>query len=265
MIPQYAGFGNLIPGMSAGSFPQGPGYSTSPNGMNGYNYNATTPAGGGITPWVPPGGNYGVAAPATGSPGGMIPTSSGGSVGGGGSYLSNLLSQISATPSPSVPALPDLGIKNQGVSNMLNYQQYMQNQANADNNQRFNWAVEALQGQGTAANQDIQRQQTAEDAANSQDMISRGLTNTTIEPTLKMGTAEAAQRASQRVNEGVAQQLVNLLQSKSETGPNAGQMFSMMQGAMASPNPNLMSMYGMQSPYGGYTNYGPMMGANVRY
>lgn len=265
LIPQFAGYGGVVPSISGSPFPGG-----TPNNMNGFSATVKgASAGGGITPWAAPSSYYQAFAPggqqpsqgAVGTPGvtGGTGVATGGGAAGGGNYLSNLLAQTAANPGPQIPNLPDLGIRNQGQQNAMNYANYLQQQANADNNQRFNTAVQALQGQGTSAKSDIKFAQDEQNAQNTQDLTSRGLINSTIEPTLKMGTADMAQRANQRVDEGVAQQFVNLLQSKQVSGPTMAQMFAMMQQAVQAPNQQFSGFNG------GGVHYGPPLGATITY
>jgi hypothetical protein len=261
LTPQFAGYGGVVPGPSGALFPGG-----TPNNMNGFNTTVTgPPAGGGITPWTAPSSYYQAYAP-----GGQVPTvpgvpgATGGTptnptAGGTGNYLSNLLAQTAANPGPQIPPLPDLGIKNQAQNNLLQYEAYLQNAANADTNQRFNTAVRALQGQGTSEKQDIAFAQQEADAKNQQDVISQGLNNSTVLPSLRMGTADVATRANQRVDESVARQFIDLLGSKQVQGPNAQQLFQMLMQATSGP----------QQQFSGFRNggvsYGPNLGANIYY
>lgn len=255
LIPQFAGYGALYPYASTG---------TTPNRMGGYSTNVQVGAGGNsINPWVQPSLASYSANPsgtnATASPVAAAnqAASSSGTMNGGGSggWLSGLLGKASSDAAyRQLPALPDMGIKNQGMLNAMNYQQYLQNLANLKNDQRFQTAIGALEGAGTTAIADVNKSADAQNAVNAQSMISRGLTNSTIEPTLRAGVESDRTYGQQRVNEGIAQMLINLLQSKTDQGPNANAFAQLMQGYGNYPNQNLMNSLLPQNTinYGGY-------------
>jgi hypothetical protein len=119
---------------------------------------------------------------------------------------------------------------NQAQSNMVNYATYLQNQALQDTNQRFNYALEALKTLGTSAKTDVGIAQKEADATNTQQMISAGMGNTTVPATLRMGTADTAARAGQRIDEGVADRLISLLGSKQVNAPTNSDIFNMLKG-----------------------------------
>lgn len=74
----------------------------------------------------------------------------------------------------------------------------------------YNDAFANLKGLGESAKSDIRQQTIRNKAASSQDLMSRGLGNTTITATNNRGIEDDAARQEQAVNENLAQQRSNL-------------------------------------------------------
>ena len=75
---------------------------------------------------------------------------------------------------------------------------------------RYQRNMNALQGQGQQEAIDIQRRYGELGAANQQDMVNRGLTGTTIMPTMRQGIAREQEGALSRLNERLINQRIGM-------------------------------------------------------
>ena len=146
---------------------------------------------------------------------------------------------------------------------------------------RYQRNMNALQGQGQQEAIDIQRRYGELGAANQQDMVNRGLTGTTIMPTMRQGIAREQEGALSRLNERLINQRLGLDSQLSGDALSAQERLgqSILQGAAgvqgdklgfaerrtdAYPDMNqlinLAAMYGAAGGmYGGGNQYQPDM------
>lgn len=215
------------PATTAPSLPGAPTPVLPPGGtaqapMNGAHGTPTAPART-VAAWTPP-------PTATGQPP---------QVGKTGNWMGDLLSAIGSTPTNQVPGLPDLGIEDQGVKNLLAYNQWLLNNANAQNDMYWKMGLQAMQGMGQSEKTDIAQSAAQQNAANEQALMDRGLYNSTISPNLQQGVAREASRQNQRVDEGNAQMLMNWLNQRQMQGPDQNAFAEMIRAAMNRADPQL--------------------------
>lgn len=281
MIPQFAGYGGVVPGLSGSMFPNLPGFSSSRNNMGGVNTQLTLRGPAPVSPWMAPPlpgmtpattpnvpatgtgsaptgsrslATHGMATTPAATPPAGTPNSATPPQANQGGWLSGLLGQITGQAFQPLPDPPTQGMT-QAQANQLKYQQYLQNYANARNQQNFNWAAQALQGAGTTAKSDAETIAEQQRASNTQGVMDRGLNNSTILPTLNRGVDRDLSYNNQRIDEGIAQQLISLLQSQNITGPNTALWSQYLQQANNLPNTSLIPGYGQ--PAISYTSFGP--------
>ncbi len=130
----------------------------------------------------------------------------------------------------------------------MNYQQYLQQLSNQNNQQNFLLAANALKGAGTTATTDAENAAQQQTAQMTQGTIDRGLTNSTIPDTLNRGIQTDLSYNKQRIQEGEAQQLINLLRERQTGGPTNNPLIAQLI-AQASNQPNLSLLNGYG--YGG--------------
>jgi hypothetical protein len=173
----------------------------------------------------------------------------------GGSPVNNIVNQIVGSPYKPVDA-PDLGITDQAQKNLIDYNQWLWNQANSNNDLRYRQAASLVAGQGTTALSDIDTDTQNQKATNAQSMIDRGLNNSTVGMAMDMGVDRNAQYNKQRVSEGQSQQLINLLQSRTDAAPD-NNLFSQFL-ASAANKPTAQSIQLGQQPFNPF--FGNIMG-----
>lgn len=91
-------------------------------------------------------------------------------------------------------------------------------------NGAYNSASGLLAGQGASAHQSVADNLVHQNATSEQDLMNRGLGNTTIRSSVLRGNDTAAQKANQSIDEGVAGQQAGLLQNKAGALANLGQL-----------------------------------------
>lgn len=282
--PVFANYSGVVPGPDrpfSSNFP-----SATPNQFGGMNMTVPGGAGAGAVPWIPPslfpgtvsGGTVidsRITSPTLPATPNAPPVHSRNAIGvtpvpattgappqaappGAGSWLDQLIGQISGQPFTQMPYLSNSGLP-VAIENLLNQQTYEKNLANQKNQQMMNFAVSALHGQGTTAKQDAQLAASKQSAAIDQDLVSRGLTNTTIAPTEQRGVQFDLSRQLQGIDEGTARMLMGLLQSVQNNGPNTGALSEYLRGAMNFANPYGGSSATYNGGYGGasYGQYQP--------
>lgn len=87
----------------------------------------------------------------------------------------------------------------------------------------YSQAQEQLQGVGDAARQRVQTSQARQQANAEQDLISRGLGNTTVRSSVRRGISSDAERAQQAIDEQVAQRQAGFLQNYGQARAGFGQ------------------------------------------
>jgi|WetSurMetagenome_2_1015567.scaffolds.fasta_scaffold39299_2 hypothetical protein len=104
----------------------------------------------------------------------------------------------------------------------------MLNQANAGNAQRGSAILQLLDQQGESQKAENQDTYTKQAAGIDQDMVSRGLFNTTIGSNLKQEAMSQMMNANQNVSERAASNLANMANSFSQQAPNMGLLANLM-------------------------------------
>lgn len=142
---------------------------------------------------------------------------------------SRVVSVRTRRPAPAAPvqqparqAGPDLSALMSGIqgqfdaANKANLERYQNLLAGVENTRRqvsgiYDQALAGLEGAGTAARGRIAENMTRSLGMADQDLISRGLGNTTVRSNVQRGIRSDAERANQEVDERVAQQRAGLL------------------------------------------------------
>lgn len=142
----------------------------------------------------------------------------GGAQGGGGGYVSqqDALSQSYQDAYDQAKAANEARYGDILTGYQDRSNQYQQTAAgNRDDllngyDSRYQRGMGLLQGQGLQEKNDILRQYGELASSNQQDMVNRGLTGTTIMPTMRMGIEREQQAALSRVNERLQNQALNV-------------------------------------------------------
>jgi hypothetical protein len=150
--------------------------------------------------------------------------------------INDVLGFLANQPYTPVQA-PDLGINDPRIKNLINYQQYLFNLANQQNQQRFQLAAQALRGQGQSSITDVNEASRRVGAEQTQQMMDRGLTNSTVPLAMNQGLERERQRQVQRIQEGVADRVVGLLGSKTDQAPASLNFADLMRQAVQQPAP----------------------------
>jgi hypothetical protein len=174
-----------------------------------------------------------------------------------------LLGQTTVPTSPSLAGTWNAGSKSFDLNKIFEQLQSSQTQANQANVQRYNdlltsisnlsgqvtgaggtfdQSLGLMEGLGTAGATRIEQGVQQQASANEQNLISRGLGNTTIGVNLDQQARQQGEQQLQALNEGVAAQKAGVLQNKAAAQMNIG---SMQQKGIESLNqdaPN-MSLY----------------------
>lgn len=157
------------------------------------------------------------------------------------------------------------------ISNM----QQQQSDANQANLQRYRQllktirrtrkgALRDVEGAGQAATQRLERESTARMGQAEQDLISRGLGNTTIRSAVQRGIQSDTDLAQQSIFEGVGQQKAGLrmetggrlaaaIEGRNDIGPDLSMMAGLLQAASAQDTSPISAMVpgSAQAPTGG--------------
>ena len=111
-------------------------------------------------------------------------------------------------------------------ANLLRYEQLLQaiGDLGAQTHGTYQEAFQNIEGLGTAARQRVQQGKIRGQARAEQDLISRGLGNTTIRGGAMRGIAEDAERQQQAIDEAVGSQRSSLLQGRAGMEAQIGGM-----------------------------------------
>jgi hypothetical protein len=134
----------------------------------------------------------------------------------------------------------------QMLSDLMNEFQTAQDEATQANLERYEQvfgmyedlrtrALEGMEGFGAAARSDIERGAQTQRTQMQQDLVSRGLTGTTILPAMEAGISAEEQRSLTQLNESLAQQAMNLdigltqnlggfIERREDIGPSTGEI-----------------------------------------
>lgn len=122
-------------------------------------------------------------------------------------------------------------------SGTLNLRQIMDaynqqhNAANTANEGRYQDILKNYRLGGKADRADITRSGMEERASGTQDLMSRGLFNTTVLDAMRQRSMEGQQRNIMRVNEGVRQNVAGVMERRTDQGPDTGMFAQLLQAA----------------------------------
>jgi len=103
------------------------------------------------------------------------------------------------------------------------------NRANASNDARFKQAIGLLAGQGQSSRTDAARATAENKGLDQQSLISRGLGSTTVLDAANRRRDEDLQRANQRIDESVANQVSGIVERRTDQGPDLGSLAGLLQ------------------------------------
>jgi hypothetical protein len=147
------------------------------------------------------------------------------------SYLGDLINSIIKTPVVQPQTVPDL-TKPETWPAWLT--KAVNDTNNASTTQR-NQVLSLIAGAGGDAKADAKDIYDQTAANNAQDLINRGLNNSTIASTMNAGAQRALAREYQRADESAAQQAAGVLERQSMNGPDIGQFASLFRDASNKP------------------------------
>lgn len=107
-----------------------------------------------------------------------------------------------------------------GLLDIIKQLQQAQTQANTANEQRYQDILKQYEGMGAAGMARIGQAEQQQQARGTQDLISRGLGNTTITSAVSRGVASDAEMARQQLQENVAQQRAGVMERRTDQGPD---------------------------------------------
>jgi len=105
--------------------------------------------------------------------------------------------------------------------------------ANQANEKRYQDILASLSGMGTAARTRVAQQKTQAQGGADQDLISRGLGNTTIRQSVQRGIASDAELANQSIDEQVTGMRAGVMERRNDTGPDLSMYANLLQAAAA--------------------------------
>lgn len=125
--------------------------------------------------------------------------------------------------------------------------------ANKANEDRYQQILSSLSGQGAAARRRVDQQATQAGGAADQDLISRGLGNTTIRQSVQRGVASDKELANQSIDEQVAGMRAGVMERRNDEGPDLSMYANLIQAASAAGDPNrrTQAFIGRGVPAGG--------------
>mgnify|MGYP006272615091 CR=1 FL=1 len=169
----------------------------------------------------------------------------GGSSGVGSMQPGHVVS-VERKPSPQQQQAQQAREQNQQlIQNLVGSMQSAREQANEANLQRYQdlmatigdlqanvlgeegtyaEAMGLMQGTGESARRRVARQRTQEHGRAEQDLISRGLGNTTVRESVRRGIGRQAEEQMQQIDEQVAQRLAGLLRERAGMETQLGQL-----------------------------------------
>lgn len=148
--------------------------------------------------------------------------------GGGTDAILQSIMNTPGAPVQKVPNFDDPSSWPQWLTNSMN-------QANSANTNQRNQVLSLLMGGGTAAKGDASQQFQNNVGSMNQDMISRGLNNTTAPLTAKMGLTRELNRQNQRIDENTADRSAGVIERMNNTGPDLGMFANLFSEAMRRP------------------------------
>lgn len=115
------------------------------------------------------------------------------------------------------------------LSSIMDQYQKQQADANAANETRYRDILKTLEGQGAASKRDVAMGGREERGEISQDLISRGLFNTSTLDSLRNRSRERESRENTRIDESVADRRAGVMERRTDQGPNAGLFAQLLQ------------------------------------
>lgn len=115
------------------------------------------------------------------------------------------------------------------LSSIMSKYDEQQKAANQANELRYQDILKTLEGQGTAAKRDVAMSGREERADIGQDLIGRGLFNTTTLDALRNRSREREVRENTRIDESVADRRAGVMERRTDQGPNAGLFAQLLQ------------------------------------
>jgi len=106
--------------------------------------------------------------------------------------------------------------------------------ANSANLQRFGAMMGEMEGLGESGRQRIADTEQKQVASGTQNLISRGLFNTTMGVDLERAAASDAERARQQLEEGISAQKAGMIERANTAGPDMGMLSQLIQMAAGS-------------------------------
>lgn len=164
-------------------------------------------------------------------------------LGQGGTYYGALQSQMAQKPPQTSIDLSGLypGASS-GLQDVLKQLQTAQNQANAANQKRYSDILKMYSGMGQAGAQQIAQQTAQQQAQGTQNLMSRGLGNTTITGTMARGVQQAGQQNLLNLQEGLAGQEAGVMERMTQQGPDISQYLNLIASA-AQRQPQQRTLY----------------------
>lgn len=108
------------------------------------------------------------------------------------------------------------------IDDLMRRYDEQQKAANSANENRYGQILQTLKGQGEASKADVRRGGADERGQIGQDLIGRGLFNTTVLDSLRGGSREREQRELSRIDESVADRTAGVMERRTDQGPNMG-------------------------------------------
>jgi hypothetical protein len=124
-----------------------------------------------------------------------------------------------------------------------------QEKANAENEKRYQQALGLYDTLGKSGAEDITKQTGQQQAGARQNLVERGLGNTTIGSSVATGIASQGQSNLLRLQESLASQKAGLMERRNDQGPNLGLYANLLQQANSKPS-------AVGQPFGGNINAG---------
>lgn len=128
-----------------------------------------------------------------------------------------------------------------------------QQSANKANEDRYQQILSSLSGMGGSARRRVDQQATQAGGAADQDLISRGLGNTTVRSSVQRGIASDKELANQTIDEQVAGMKAGVMERRNDEGPDLSMYANLIQAASAAGDPNkrTQAFIGRGVPAGG--------------
>jgi hypothetical protein len=118
-----------------------------------------------------------------------------------------------------------------GLQDILKQLQTTQNQANTANQQRYQDVLGMYSNLGQTESQAIAEQGQQQQAKSTQDLMARGLGNTTVTGAMSRGIASDTQSQQTQLQEGLAAKEAGVMQSMNQQGPDMSMYANLIKSA----------------------------------